>query len=198
MLFQKKSAGPIDFLIVGLGNPGVQYLNTRHNAGFLALDAVADKLGVRVDRARFRAYCGEGRIGDKRVLLMKPQTYMNNSGEAVTAAMQFYKIPPEHVLLLFDDISLPVGGVRVRRKGSAGGQNGVKSILQLSGSEDFPRVKLGIGNKPHPAYNLADWVLSHFSDAEAQDMKTAAAKAADAAVLIVQGDIDGAMNQFSH
>ena len=198
MFFQKKSAGPIDFLIVGLGNPGVQYLNTRHNAGFMALDALADKLGVRVDRARFRAYCGEGKIGDKRVLLMKPQTYMNNSGEAVTAAMQFYKMPPERVLLLFDDISLPVGGVRVRRKGSAGGQNGVKSILQLSGSEDFPRVKLGIGNKPHPAYNLADWVLSHFSDAELKTMKTAADKAADAAMLIVQGDIDEAMNQFSH
>ena len=199
MFFKKKNnGGPIDFLIVGLGNPGIQYENTRHNAGFMALDALAKDLGVRVDRAKFRAYCGEGKIGDKRVLLMKPQTFMNNSGEAVAAAMKFYKLQPEQLVLLFDDISLPVGGVRVRRNGSAGGQNGVKSIIALIGSDAFPRVKLGIGAKPHPAYDLADWVLSRFSPADLKTMEQSAGSAAQAAKLIVEGKIDEAMNRYSH
>ena len=166
MFFKKKAGGPIDFLVVGLGNPGIQYENTRHNAGFMALDALADDLGVKVDRARFRSYCREAKMGDKRVLLMKPQTYMNNSGEAVREAMQFYKLTPDRVLIMFDDISLPVGGLRVRRNGGAGGQNGVKSIIALCGGEGFPRIKVGIGAKPHPDYDLAAWVLSEFSKEE--------------------------------
>ncbi len=199
MFFKKsKPAGPIDFIIVGLGNPGTKHENTRHNAGFMALDALAKDLGVKVDRVRFRAYCGEGKIGDKRVLLMKPQTFMNNSGEAVREAMQFYKLPAEQVLLLFDDISLPVGGLRVRRNGSAGGQNGVKSIIGLCGSDAFPRVKLGIGAKPHPDYNLAEWVLSRFSKDELKTMQQTAEKAVGAARLIVDGNIDEAMNRYSH
>jgi len=137
-------------------------------------------------------------MGDKRVLLMKPQTFMNNSGEAVREAMQFYKLPAEQVLILFDDISLPVGGLRVRRGGSAGGQNGVKSIIALCGSDTFPRVKLGIGAKPHPDYDLADWVLSRFTKDEQKVMQATAEKAVGAAKLIVDGNIDEAMNKYSH
>ena len=197
-MFFKRKTGAVEFMIVGLGNPGVQYQNTRHNAGFMALDATAKALDMRVERARFHAYCGEGVCAGRHVLLMKPQTYMNNSGEAVCEAMRFYKLSPEQVLLLFDDISLPVGGMRVRRSGSAGGQNGVKSILQLSGSDMFPRIKLGIGAKPHPDYNLADWVLSRFSEKELSVMGETAEKAAAAAELIVSGNIEEAMNRYSH
>lgn len=199
MFFKKpKSSGPIDYIVVGLGNPGAKYENTRHNAGFLALDALAKELGVKVNRVRFRSYCGEAKMGDKRVLLMKPQTFMNNSGEAVREAMQFYKLPAEQVLILFDDISLPVGGLRVRRGGSAGGQNGVKSIISLCGSDAFPRVKLGIGAKPHPDYDLADWVLSRFTKDEQKVMQATAEKAVGATKLIVDGNIDEAMNKYSH
>jgi PTH1 family peptidyl-tRNA hydrolase len=198
MFFKKKTGSPIDFMIVGLGNPGIQYENTRHNAGFIALDAIADAWGIKVDKAKFRAYMGEGKVGDKRVLLLKPQTYMNNSGEAVSQAMKFYKLSPQNVLLLFDDISLPVGGLRVRRQGSAGGQNGVKSIIALCGSDTFPRIKMGIGAKPHPDYNLADWVLSKFSKTELETVKETAKKAVGAARLIVDGNIEEAMNQYSH
>ncbi len=197
-MFFKRKTGAVEFMIVGLGNPGVQYQNTRHNAGFMALDATAKALDIRVERARFHAYCGEGVCAGRHVLLMKPQTYMNNSGEAVCEAMRFYKLSPEQVLLLFDDVSLPVGGMRVRRSGSAGGQNGVKSILQLSGSDMFPRVKLGIGAKPHPDCNLADWVLSRFSEKELSVMGETAEKAAAAAELIVSGNIEEAMNRYSH
>lgn len=198
MFFKKKATGPIDFLVVGLGNPGIQYENTRHNAGFIMLDALAEELGVKVDRARFRAYCGEVKIGDKRVLLMKPQTFMNNSGEAVREAMQFYKLAPDKVLLMFDDISLPIGGLRVRRNGGAGGQNGVKSIIGLCGSEGFPRIKMGIGAKPHPDYDLAAWVLSKFTKEDKKCIEETAKKAVGAAMLIVDGDIDEAMNRYSH
>lgn len=197
-MFFKRKTGAVEFMIVGLGNPGVQYQNTRHNAGFMALDATAKALDIRVERARFHAYCGEGVCAGRHVLLMKPQTYMNNSGEAVCEAMRFYKLSPEQVLLLFDDVSLPVGRMRVRRSGSAGGQNGVKSILQLSGSDMFPRVKLGIGAKPHPDCNLADWVLSRFSEKELSVMGETAEKAAAAAELIVSGNIEEAMNRYSH
>lgn len=198
MFFKKKAGGPIDFLVVGLGNPGIQYENTRHNAGFIMLDALAEELGVKVDRARFRAYCGEAKMGDKRVLLMKPQTYMNNSGEAVREAMQFYKLTPERVLVMFDDISLPVGGLRVRRNGGAGGQNGVKSIIALCGGEGFPRIKMGIGAKPHPDYDLADWVLSKFTKDDVKLIDEVAKKAVGAAKLIIEGNIDEAMNRYSH
>ncbi len=197
MFFKKKTTAPT-FLVVGLGNPGIQYENTRHNAGFMMLDALAEKLDIRVDRARFRAYCGTGQVNGQQVMLMKPQTYMNNSGEAVSQAMRMFKIPPERTLLLFDDISLPVGQLRVRRNGSAGGQNGVKSILALTGSDKFPRIKAGIGGKPHPDYDLAKWVLSRFTDAEKKEMERVVKDAADAALLIIEGQIDEAMNRYSH
>ena len=195
MIFKK--AGPIDFLVVGLGNFGKQYENTRHNAGFRALNALADDLGADVKRARFSALCGEGKIGDNRVLLMLPQTYMNNSGEAVAAAMKFYKLEPSQLLVFSDDVSLPLGTVRVRRKGSDGGQKGLRSIITYLGTEEFARVKLGVGEKPHPQMELADWVLSRFTQAEGKTMDEAAKTAADAAKLIVAGNIDEAMNRYS-
>ena len=199
MLFQRKTTegSAIDYLIVGLGNPGKQYEASRHNAGFIALEALAEKLGVKVERIRFKSYCAQATIGDKRVLLMMPQTFMNLSGEAVTEAMRFYKIPPERVIVMFDDISLPVGTVRVRRKGSDGGQKGMRSIITLSNSDEFPRVKIGVGEKPHPDYDLAAWVLSKFTKDEAPRIVQAAKDAAEAACLIAQGDIEQAMNRFS-
>ena len=197
MFFKKKPAGPIDWLVVGLGNPDKKYVGTRHNAGFAALEALAEKLSVRVDRVKYRSFCGECTIGDSRVLLMMPQTYMNNSGEAVREAMHFYKLPPERVLVMFDDISLAPGTIRVRRNGSAGGQKGMASIISLCGSDQFPRVKVGVGAKPHPDYDLAAWVLSKFTKEEAPLVADAARRAADAACMIVSGDIDGAMNKYS-
>lgn len=196
-LRKAKPAGPVDYLIAGLGNPGKQYEATRHNAGFMAVEALADKLAVRVNRVRFKSYCGEAETEGRRVLLMMPQTFMNNSGEAVREAMQFYKLPPERCLILFDDISLPVGTIRVRRKGSDGGQRGMRSIILLTGSDQFPRIKIGIGDKPHPDYDLAAWVLSRFTKEEGPRIIEAAHSAADAACLIVQDKIDEAMNRYS-
>ena len=195
MIFKK--AGPIDFLVVGLGNYGKQYENTRHNAGFRALNALADDLGADVKRARFSALCGEGNIGDKRVLLMLPQTYMNNSGEAVAATMKFYKLEPSQLLVFSDDVSLPLGTVRVRRTGSDGGQKGLRSIITYLGTEDFVRIKLGVGEKPHPQMELADWVLSRFTKAEGETMDTAAKTAAEAAKLAITDSVDAAMNRYS-
>ena len=199
MLFSKhrKPEGPIDWIIVGLGNPGRQYIGTRHNAGFMAMEALAQQLDARIDRAKFKSLCGTARIGEQRVLLMMPQTYMNNSGEAVRDAIHFYKIPPERCLILFDDISLDVGAVRVRRKGSDGGQKGMKSIIFLTGSDQFPRIRLGIGAKPHPDADLAAHVLSHFSQADAKLMVQAAEKAAKAAQVLVTEGVDQASNRFS-
>ncbi|MBE6758279.1 MAG: aminoacyl-tRNA hydrolase [Ruminococcaceae bacterium] len=197
MFFRKKATGPVDWLIVGLGNPDKKYVGTRHNTGFAALEALAEKLSVRVDRVKYKSFCGEAALGEHKVLLMMPQTYMNNSGEAVREAMNFYKLPPERVLVMFDDISLPVGTVRVRRSGSAGGQKGMASIIQLCGSDKFPRVKIGVGEKPHPEYDLAAWVLSKFTKEEAPKVADAARRAADAACLIVEDSVDAAMNRFS-
>ena len=198
MFFRKtKPAGPVDFLIVGLGNPGKKYEGTRHNAGFIALEALARKLDVRVNKSKYKALIAEAAIGDKRVLLMMPQTLMNLSGEAVTEAMRFYKLKPEQVLVMLDDITLPVGVIRIRRKGSDGGQRGMRSIITLSGSEQFPRIKIGVGQKPRPDYDLAAWVLSRFTSEETEKIAAAADNAAEAAFRIVEGDLDGAMNTYS-
>ena len=200
MFFRKKKpepAGPVDFLIVGLGNPGKKYEGTRHNAGFIALEALAEKLNVKVNRVKFKAYVGEASLEGRRVLLMMPQTFMNLSGEAVTEAMRFYKLPPEKVLIMLDDITQPVGALRLRRKGSDGGQRGMRSIITLSGSEQFPRIKIGVGAKPHPDDDLKDWVLSKFTGEDAVKMRDAAYRAADAACLIAQDRMDEAMNRFS-
>jgi len=197
MFFKRKPASPIDWIVVGLGNPDKKYEGTRHNSGFAALEALAEKLSVKVQKVRFKSFCGEATVGETRLLLMMPQTYMNNSGEAVREAMKFYKIPPERVLVMFDDISLNPGTLRVRRNGSAGGQKGMASIIALCGSDQFPRVKIGVGAKPHPDYDLAAWVLSRFTKEEAPLVADACRRAAEAACMIVSGDIDGAMNAYS-
>ena len=197
MFFKRKPASPIDWIVVGLGNPDKKYEGTRHNSGFAALEALAEKLSVKVQKVRFKSFCGEATVGETRLLLMMPQTYMNNSGEAVREAMKYYKIPPERVLVMFDDISLNPGTLRVRRNGSAGGQKGMASIIALCGSDQFPRVKIGVGAKPHPDYDLAAWVLSRFTKEEAPLVADACRRAAEAACMIVSGDIDGAMNAYS-
>ena len=195
---QKSSAsGPIEWLVVGLGNPGKEYENTRHNAGFIAISLLAEKCGVRINKSKFKSLIAETTISDNRVLLMMPQTYMNNSGEAVAEAANFYKIPHERILVFSDDISLDVAKTRVRRKGSHGGQKGLKSIGEHLGSTDFPRVKLGVGQKPHPQYDLAAWVLSNFSADERKLMNEAAEHAVDACRLILSGKTDEAMNRFN-
>jgi PTH1 family peptidyl-tRNA hydrolase len=197
MLFGKKSGG-IDFVVVGLGNPGMAYEHTRHNAGYDALCVLADRHHIALNKTQFKALTGVGSIGDKKVLLMFPQTFMNNSGEAVQAAMAFYKLTPDRLLVLSDDISLDVGGVRVRKKGSDGGQKGLRSIITHVGTDEFARVRVGVGKKPHPAYDLADWVLSKFKKDEQPAMEQAYDRAAAAAELIVGGRMDEAMNKFSH
>lgn len=199
MIFKKKefSSNSIEYIVVGLGNPGKQYEGTRHNAGFISLDYIADELGVKVNKIKFKSTVGEANISGKRCLLMKPSTYMNLSGQAVTEAMRFYKIAPQQVIVISDDISLDVGKIRIRRKGSDGGQKGLQNIIYLSGSDEFPRVKVGIGKKPHPDYELKDWVLSRFTD---KDKKLIAERLPDirgAVELIVSGDIDKAMNLYN-
>ena len=195
---QKPTAsGPVEWLVVGLGNPGKEYENTRHNAGFIAISRLAEKCGVQINKSKFKALIAETVISEKRALLMMPQTYMNLSGEAVAQAASFYKIPPERILVFSDDISLAVAKTRVRRKGSHGGQKGLKSIGEHLGSTDFPRIKLGVGEKPHPQYNLADWVLSNFTAEERKQMDLAAENAVDACRLILAGKTDEAMNRFN-
>ena len=186
------ASGPVTHLIVGLGNPGAQYEGTRHNAGFLAVDYIAERCGVKIDRARFRALVAEVTLAEKRVLLMKPQTYMNLSGEAVREAASFYHIPPENVILLCDDVTLPVGRMRVRGKGSDGGHNGIKSMVAQLGSSEFPRIRLGVGEKPSPDYDLADWVLSRFGAAERETLTRTFPVACEGAELLLRGELAAA------
>lgn len=190
-------AGPPEYLIAGLGNPGPKYEYTRHNAGFLCVDLLAQQLGVKIDRIKFKSVTAAAQVEGHSCLLMKPQTFMNNSGEAIRDAAHFYKIPPERIIILFDDISLPPGRLRIRRKGSDGGHNGLKSILYHLNSDQFPRVKLGVGAKPHPDYDLGDWVVSSFRKEELPLMKEAMEKACEAVRLIVQGQTDRAMNLYN-
>lgn len=189
--------GGIQYLIVGLGNPDKKYQNTRHNAGFMAIDAVADGCHVSIDRQKFKGLTAQVTLAGEKCLLLKPTTYMNLSGQAVVEAMQFYKIPPERVLVFVDDISLDLGKLRIRRKGSHGGQNGLKNIGQLLGHDNFTRVKLGVGQKPHPDYDLADWVLSTFSAQDQKTLKPTLDNCLEIATLFVKGDLDRAMNRFN-
>ena len=195
MLF--KSSGSVAWLIVFLGNPGPKYVCTRHNAGFMVGDALAKKLGVDINRARFKALTASAEINGEKVLLMKPQTFMNLSGEAVGEAARFYKVPPERVIVVSDEISLPLGKLRVRPKGSAGGHNGLKSIIATLGNDNFPRVRIGVGAPPHPDYDMADWVLSVFRNQDLEDMLTAADKAAEAVITYITDGPDRAMNKFN-
>lgn len=197
MFLKKKFASNIDFLIVGLGNPGREYENTRHNAGFMAVDEIARKLDVKIDRLKFKSLYTIADYKDKKIMLLKPQTFMNLSGEAVVEALQFYKLDIKNTVVICDDINFDVGKLRIRAKGSDGGQNGLKNIIYLSGRNDFARVRVGIGKKPHPDYDLAKWVLSNFKNDEAGPLNTAIKNASSAALMIVDGEIDNAMNRFN-
>ncbi len=195
---EKSFGSAYDFAVVGLGNPGREYEATRHNAGFMVLDRFAESQNAEVKKIKFKSLVGECRIRDKRVLLVKPQTFMNLSGQAVQEVLSFYKMSPEQTLIIFDDISLPPGKIRLKRSGSDGGHNGMKNIIYLSGSDRFPRIKVGVGAKPHPDYDLKDWVLSAFRGEDAALMKTATENAADAIACFIGEGIDSAMNKFSN
>lgn len=196
MLRNLFSRGGPQFLIVGIGNFSPKYLGTRHNAGFLAVDFLAARLGANLSRSRFRSLCGEAAVAGQRALLMKPLTYVNLSGEAAGEAARFYKIPPERVVVICDDTALPLGKLRIRAEGSAGGHNGLKSLIDHLG-EGFPRVRIGIGGKPHPDMDLADYVLSQFTAAERKQLDEVFARAADAVELIVAGKLQEAQSQFN-
>lgn len=195
--FDAPTLGAPEFMIVGLGNPDKKYEFTRHNAGFLCVDMLAEKHGFTVKKLKFRSLLGDAVLGGHRCLILKPQTYMNLSGEAVREAAAFYKIPPERILVLFDDISLDVGKLRIRRKGTDGGHNGIKNIIYHLASDRFPRIKIGVGKKPHPDYDLADWVLSEFKKDEEAPLKSALENACAAVELLLDGKIDQAMNLYN-
>lgn len=185
------------FIIAGLGNPTLQYEGTRHNAGFDVIDAIAEEYNISVDYRKSRAYIGKGIIGGQKVLLAKPQTYMNLSGESIRSLVDYYKIDEEsELLVIYDDISLDVGQLRIRKKGSAGGHNGIKNIIAQLGTDVFPRIKVGVGEKPKH-YDLADYVLGHFSKAEKEQMEEGCKKAVRAVEMIVSGQMDAAMNEFN-
>ena len=185
------------WLIVGLGNPGREYETTRHNAGFRALDILAEKLGCKVDKLKYQGLYTQANYKGTKLLLLKPQTFMNLSGRSVLQLSTFFRVPPKRIIVMFDDISLEPGRLRVRADGSAGGHNGIKSIIQELGSQEFPRIKIGVGAKPHPDYDLADWVLSHFSAQEDKALQPALERAADAALSIIDNGIPETANRFN-
>ncbi len=195
MLF--KRSGGISWLVVFLGNPGTKYEMTRHNAGFMAGDAMAKAQGAAINRSRFKALTGTCDIGGETVMLMKPQTFMNLSGEAVAQAVSFYKLAPDHVIVVSDEVALPIGRLRIRTKGSAGGHNGLKNIIALLGTDQFPRIRIGVGAAPHPDYDMADWVLSSFKGKDAEDILAAAARAAEAVECYITKGADRAMNLYN-
>lgn len=195
MLFQKKA--PVTWLIAGLGNPGEQYENTRHNVGFRVIDELADRGDFSVQRLKFRALTNTAVIGGQGVLVMKPVTYMNLSGEAVGEAARFYKLPSDHVLVISDDVDLSLGRLRIRKGGSAGGHNGLKSIIQHLGTNQFPRLKVGVGGKPHPDYDMADWVLGKLQGEDKKIMDEAVRRAAQAVECLLSQGLDKAMNQYN-
>ena len=184
------------YIIAGLGNPTKQYEGTRHNAGFRVIDRIAADYRISVDSKKFKALCGSGYIEGQKVLLLKPQTYMNLSGESIREAADFYKVEPEQIIIIFDDISLDVGQLRIRAKGSAGGHNGIKSIIAHLGSQDFQRIKVGVGEKPS-GWDLADYVLGKFGSEDLEKMDQAAKDASDAVRLMLTEDISSAMNQYN-
>ena len=195
MLF--KRPGGISWLVVFLGNPGTKYEMTRHNAGFMAGDAMAKAQGAAINRSRFKALTGTCDIGGETGMLMKPQTFMNLSGEAVAQAVSFYKLAPDHVIVVSDEVALPIGKLRIRTKGSAGGHNGLKNIIALLGTDQFPRIRIGVGAAPHPDYDMADWVLSSFKGKDAEDILAAAARAAEAVECYITKGADRAMNLYN-
>jgi len=194
-LFRKKQAA--EYIVCFLGNPGPRYAATRHNAGFLTADALASALGIKINKLKFEALTNITTINRQSVLLMKPQTFMNLSGDAASQAMRFYKVPIENLIVISDDISLPLGKLRVRRSGSAGGHNGLKDIISKCGGDNFPRIKIGVGEKPRPEMDLMDWVLASFNEAEMKVMKEAAKKAAQCAAEIITYGIESAMSKYN-
>ena len=191
------SRGNIEYIIVGLGNPGPKYASTRHNVGFWAIDKLATGLNVEIKKFDFKSLCCETVIAEKRVLLIKPQTFMNLSGEAIVAVANRYKLSMEQIIIIYDDISLPPGKMRIRAKGSAGGHNGIKSIIEQTDTDEFPRIKIGVGQKPHKDYDLADWVLSIMPANEHKLVDEAIVNAIKSVELIVEGKIDEAINKYS-
>jgi PTH1 family peptidyl-tRNA hydrolase len=196
-LKQHESPGAVEYIIAGLGNPGSRFDLTRHNAGFMAVDRIAENAGVKIDRLKFKGLCCTAVVGGKKVLLLKPGTFMNLSGQSVVEAMNFYKVPPERAIILYDDISFPPGKLRIRLKGSDGGQNGMKNIIYLAGKDTFPRIKLGTGDKPDGGWDLADWVLTRFTPDELRLFYEAADNAGKAVALMVQGKAAEAMNRYN-
>lgn len=196
-MFFRQRPGPVSWLVVGLGNPGPKYEWTRHNMGFLVVDELAERENLPVQRLKYKALTNTASIGGQSVLLMKPTTYMNLSGESVGQAAQFYKIPPERVLVISDDVALPQGKLRIRRAGSAGGHNGLKNIIAHLGTDQFPRVKLGVGDKPHPDSDMADWVLGKPRGEDRKAMEAAIQRAADAVTLLLEQGVDAAMARFN-
>ena len=193
-MFGRKSES---WLIVGLGNPGKQYEHTRHNAGFRAIDLLAKELGCKIDRMKFQGLYGQCSYGGKKLFLLKPQTFMNLSGRSVLQLSAYYNIPPQRIIVMFDDISLEPGRLRIRSDGSAGGHNGIKSIIQEVGSQDFPRVKIGVGAKQHPEQDLADWVLSGFSAGEEKALSASLPQAGSAALCVMEKGVPEAANRFN-
>ena len=196
MLFNKKSGG-VDWLLVCLGNPGDQYENTRHNVGFLVADELAERHNVPIQRLKFRALTNTITVGDQKVLLMKPVTYMNLSGEAVHEAAAFYKVPPEHILVVSDEVALAPGRLRVRRSGSAGGHNGLKNIIAHLGTDQFPRIRVGVGAPQHPEHEMVDWVIGGFTPAERKVVDEAVGRAVDAALCVMENGVQEAQNRFN-
>lgn len=194
-MFRKNNSD--SWLIVGLGNPGREYEKTRHNAGFRGIDLLAEQLGCKIDRLKFQGLYAQTNYLGQKLYLLKPQTYMNLSGRSVLQLSAYFNIPPQRIIVLFDDISLPPGRLRIRANGSAGGHNGIKSIISELGSQDFPRVKIGVGAKQYPEQDLADWVLSTFSAKEEKDLISALERAADSALCIIEKGVAEAANRFN-
>ncbi len=196
-MFFDRSKGAPKWLVVCLGNPGPKYEGTRHNAGFMAADAISKKYGTAVNRLRFKALTGTCTIGGETVMIMKPQTYMNLSGDAVIQAVRFYKIPADHVIVISDEMALPVGKIRIKTKGSAGGHNGLKNIIEKLGTEEFPRIRMGVGEPPHPEYDPKDWVLSVFRNRDAEEIEDAAQRVAAAVDCYISEGAERAMNKYN-
>jgi PTH1 family peptidyl-tRNA hydrolase len=197
MLKRVLARGSPTWLVAFLGNPGPKYENTRHNAGFLASEALCAQKNIKINKSKFKALTGSIDLGGQKILLLKPQTYMNLSGESVSAAAKFYRIPPENILVVYDDVNVLPGKLKIKRNGSDGGHNGIKSIIACLGTSDFPRIKIGIGSPPHPDFDRVDWVIGKLTDSELKTIREAAATAADAVEAVVSSGIDRAMNRYN-